>query len=371
MENNLKKITVGTLLGLTALVIFLQWFISHKYNEIIVYENGTNEIYHFDRENGFLMPQMRDKSALQIIRQTKNTITVKVGITEKTYVQDEFGVYVLLSSRQDIEFDRKKVAILYISTGRYILFWENFYNAMERHFLPNHDKTYFLFTDHDFLPVKRNVIKIHQDQLKWPFVTLKRFHFFDKIANQLKNYDYIYFLNGTMLPVSDINEEIFPSEKQEFMVTIHPGYFRASPQKFPYDRNPKSKAYIMKGEGRYYVMGGFNGGTSAGFLKLIKTLKKWTDEDLENDVIPLWHDESMLNRYLATTMIEGGSPLILLPEYAIPEQGKKGAGGYSHLKEFLDYTKMYILEKTNYGGHSFLRGQSDVSIDKKEKQKNE
>ena len=355
------KITIAILLLLTAIVIFLQWWIINRPHEIILFENGENLVYTLEKESGYLMPKSKMKPALQLIRQTKNTLMVRVGILKKTYLKDEHDVFVHLSDIKEAPYDRKKIAILYISTGRYIKFWNGFYNAMERYFLPNHDKTYFLFTDHDFLPVKKNVVKIHQDQLEWPYVTLKRFHFFDRISEQLKEFDYIYFLNGTMLPVAEVTEDIFPTKEQEYMVTLHPGYMRASANRLPYDRNRKSKAFIPSQEGKYYVMGGFNGGTSEGFLKVIKTLKAWTDTDLENGVIPVWHDESMLNRYVADTLMSNATkPLILLPEYAIPEQILKG--DYMHLKELFEYIKMYILEKSNYGGHDFLRGISNKEL---------
>ena len=33
-----------------------------------------------------------------------------------------------------------------------------------------------------------------------------------------------------------------------------------------------------------------------------------------------------------------------------------------HLKELFEYIKMYILEKSNYGGHDFLRGISNKEL---------
>ena len=41
----------------------------------------------------------------------------------------------------------KKVAILYVATGRYICFFDDFYASMEKNFLPGVPKTYFVWTD--------------------------------------------------------------------------------------------------------------------------------------------------------------------------------------------------------------------------------
>ncbi len=338
------------LIGLFFLVIFLQWAIISPCEALILFENGKEQSYLYDKDKKLLTLQDSKKNEpLTVLRDTGQTLIIKLQDKKKVYVKDNFDRYRYLSTIFGKSQGTKKVAILYIATGKYIIFWKKFYEAMEKYFLPRHEKTYFLFTDHDFMMVDKNVIKIHQDQLPWPFVTLKRFHFFDAIKDQLKEYDYIYFLNGTMLPVAEINEEIFPTEEQQIMVTLHPGNWFKSRFQFPYDNNKKSQAYIPDYEGDYYVMGGFNGGTRTGFLTLIETLKIWTDIDIKNKAIPAWHDESMLNRYLVTVMNKGERPLILLPEYAIPQTG------HGWVDELRPYTKMLILDKGLYGGHGYLR----------------
>ncbi len=348
------------LLSLALLVLFLQWSITSFYDEIVLEENGAEKTYIIDRNLSQIIPlDKNNASPVPISRETLNTLKIKMDGVEKVYLKDEFDTYHYLTTLYPQSVEPKKVAILYISTGKYIKFWDNFYKEMEKYFLPNHEKTYFLFTDHDFIKVGKNVIKVHQDQLPWPYITLKRFHFFDGIKDQLKKYDYIYFLNGTMLPVDFVTEEIFPTKEQEIMVTLHPWWWLKNKFYLPYDKNPNSKAYISDFDAKYYVMGGFNGGTSEGFLKLIDTLKRWTDIDIKNKVMPRWHDESMLNRYLATVLQNGNHPLILLPEYAVPETGMP-----KNLKELLPHVKMWILDKKNYGGHSFLRGETEKELEK-------
>ncbi len=284
----------------------------------------------------------KTNTALKI--QTKEAVLNYVLSTDQTY-------YALIQeSKLFNETAPKKIAVLYIATGRYIRFWEQFHESAEKYFLPGHKKTYFLFTDAQNLKLPKNVVQVYQKQEPWPYITLKRYHFFNKIADQLKHFDYIYFLNANVIFKQEVTAEIFPSKNQEFMVTLHPGYYRAQPNFFTYERNKKSTAYIPYDSGQYYVMGGFNGGTAEGFLKLSKQIQEWTDTDLNNNIIPAWHDESILNRYLLTRTDEGIQPLILLPEYLIPETG------FSNMKEFRPHTKIIILDKRNYGGHEWLRG---------------
>ena len=327
--------------------VFFAFFEHERAEKIVLVENSKEVSYQYDEQEKRLLQVFY---AFDVSEKTQNTIEIKIADGIKVFVRKEdSNKYELLQHSKEFYTEPKKIAILYISTGKYIKFWDGFYQAMEKYFLPRHEKTYFLFTDHDDLAVPKNVVKVHQDQLPWPYITFKRFHFFDGVKDKLKEFDYIYFLNGTMMPVAEINEEIFPTKEQEIMVTLHPGYFRGDQKYLPYDRNPRSKAYIAHGDGKYYFMGGFNGGTSEGFLKLIERLMNWTDIDLLNKVMPAWHDESMLNRYVLSKMGENLKPLILTPLYAVPQTGHSG------VDEFRVNPRQLILDKAKYGGHGYLR----------------
>ena len=346
---------------LSSIVIFLQWILTSPYELVRLSENGKDTQFIFNKKEHYLSAALDEKTTpfkIPVVRYTEKTIHTLTAEGKKGYLYHSgFATYNLVQESKVKYTTPKKVAILYISTGKYITFWKNFYNQMEKHFLPRHEKTYFLFTDHDDLVVPKNVVKVHQDQLPWPYVTFKRYHFFESIEKELSKFDYIYFLNGTMLPVQDVNEDIFPTKEQEVMVTLHPGYMYSYNYGVPYDGNLKSKAFVDPGYATHYFMGGFNGGTGKGFLKLTKTIREWTDIDIKNGVMPAWHDESMLNAYMVQVMQNGLKPLILMSEYAIPESSK----GW-HLDDLFPYTKMIVIDKGKHGGHSFLRGQ-----DQKEK----
>ncbi len=255
-----------------------------------------------------------------------------------------------------------KIAILYIATGRYIRFWNEFYSAMEKYFLPNHEKTYFLFTDDTTLKLPGNVVRIPQKQLPWPQITLNRYRFFTNIKKQLESFDYIYFLNANLIPRRPIDETILPTPDQGLMFAIHPGFFNArNPDTLPYERNPKSTAAVPAGQGRYYVMGGFTGGTSQAFLKMAEMLADETDQDTRNGIIARWHDESHLNKYLIQRQNAGDDFLLLPPSYAIPEEALKDKS-YPNLTPFKQHPHMILLDKRIRGGHAWLRGQSNIPM---------
>ena len=210
----------------------------------------------------------------------------------------------------------KKIAILYIATGKYIEFWDRFYNECEQYFLRNHEKTYFIWTDADEFTHQNNlrVHTIYQEQLHWPFPTLLRFKFFRTQKELLKDYDYIYFFNANISFLADVGEEIFPSDSQGLMVALHPGFYKRPRKDFTYEKRKDSLAYIPKNKGKHYVLGGFNGGTSKAFLKLIDDLYRAIQYDLERGVIAIWHDESHLNKYILNK-----NPLLIEPPYILAE----------------------------------------------------
>ncbi len=240
-----------------------------------------------------------------------------------------------------------KIAVLYIGTGKYLQFFKDFYTSSEGYFLRNCAKQYFVFTDcvesNDLC--HSNVTPIFQAQLKWPHITLKRYHFFLAHKELLASFDYIFFVNGNGLFVQDISTEILPQAHDNFLVgaVANPMIFSRDPNLWTYDRNPKSKAYIPNGNGEFYYRGGFNGGRSSEFLKMAQTIKDWVDEDEENGVCAEWHDESHINRYFLHNR-----PKVLDPGYCFAEEW---------LEQKLITPVLIMRSKHRFGGIEFLRDQ--------------
>ena len=73
-----------------------------------------------------------------------------------------------------------KVGILYICTGKYIVFWEEFYKSCQKYFLSDSEcvKQYYVFTDVDKIyqeDVDVNIHRFYQEALPWPDIALKRY----------------------------------------------------------------------------------------------------------------------------------------------------------------------------------------------------
>lgn len=231
------------------------------------------------------------------------------------------------------------IGILIICTGKYNIFFKDLYDSCEKHFLKKHKKTYYVFTDGEII-IGENIKRIYQKSLGWPYNTLKRFEMFNNISDILINEDYLFFFNANMIFNSDVNEEVLPDGVNDFLMGVnHPGYYNSNRELFPYERRLDSVFHIPIDKGNYYYQGCFNGGTSEEFLKMSNILNSMINVDLNNNIMPTWHDESALNWYYLNK-----SPLLVDSSYAYPE-------GWS-----IPFTKKIIQRnKLNYGGYEYLR----------------
>ena len=233
-----------------------------------------------------------------------------------------------------------KIAILTICTGKYNMFFEDLYNSFEEFFLKDLEKEYYVFTDGEIQEAP-NVTPVYQQKLGWPHDTMMRFHMFNRIESEISKNDFVFFVNANMKAIKEIGKEIIPSQENDFLMGAHhPGFIFKDLKKYPYDRNPSSTCYIPFSEGKIYYQGCFNGGRVTEFMKMSKTLAKNIDIDLENDIVPLWHDESQLNWYYKNL-----NPLALPCSYVYPESWN------------IPTDKIMIQrDKNKHGGHAHLRG---------------
>jgi len=243
-----------------------------------------------------------------------------------------------------------RIGILYICTGKYDIFWKDFYQSAEQYFMQDTEITrqYYVFTDNKKLFGEKKNSHIHrivQKNLGWPDNTLKRFHMFLRIKEQLlKETDFLFFCNANLLFLKKIDKDILPSIYGNGLVgTLHPGFYNAFCEKFTYERNPLSSAYIQPNNGHKYYAGGFLGGRTKEFLQLCEIIKHRVDEDEQNHIVAIWHDESHINRYFLEN-----PPMTLSPAYLYPE-------GW----ELPFDMKIMIRDKNKkeYGGHENIRKQ--------------
>jgi histo-blood group ABO system transferase len=226
-----------------------------------------------------------------------------------------------------IHSQQLNIGLCIVATGKYIHFVKPLLDSAEKYFCPDHNRTYFIFTDDTSnallnAPYKDNIVIINQNRLGWPYDTLMRFSIYEQHKDLFAQTDYIFATDADMLFVGKEGDEILHST----VATQHPGFEKNKPlwgNEPPYDRNPNSTAFIPYDEGTYYFAGGFYGGATQEFIKLISSITKNINDDLEKyNYIAIWHDESHLNRYF----IDNPPAVILDRSYCYPENGE--AKGY-------------------------------------------
>ena len=210
-----------------------------------------------------------------------------------------------------------RIAILYIAIGKYDIFWNDFYNSCELNFLRDVPKTYFIFTDSRKIDSKQDVHIIPVKDYGWPRNTLDRFSFFDKVSNELTNFDFCFFFNANTKFIKKVEaNEIIPNEEQDYLVNLSWNTDDGKkPSDLPYERDQNSMACMNLNGGSKYYRGGIIGARTKEFLEMKDVLIKNISEDDKHQIIAIHHDESHLNKYLADK-----KPLCLSTYYGRPEE---------------------------------------------------
>lgn len=215
-----------------------------------------------------------------------------------------------------------KIAVLYICTGKYNLFFPDFYLSAKQYLLLEAAKTFFVWTDDISIGDELSDVQIIEKKCEgFPSDSLFRFEMFMQVKEQLKSFDYIYFFNANVLFLQPIGHEILP-DGSGLAMGIWPRARERQPRwMLPYERNKKSLAYIAPyGKDYIYYMGGLNGGRAETYLDMIHTLCNNIRDDYSRGIIARVHDESHINAYMrshAGKII--GSNGFLLPEEWLTE----------------------------------------------------
>ena len=202
----------------------------------------------------------------------------------------------------------KRLGIITIATGRY---YDEFIPELKKSVdkflqIPGLEVHFYCFTDseHQAQGVQRFAIK----HLAWPFSTLMRFHWIEKEMPVLEQNDFLLYMDADMKIVSPIPGEIF---NHSLIAVQHPGFINGSA---PFELDRMESAYVAPPLRKHYYQGCFWGGKTIAFKKLISDLSKQVSDDLGRAAIPIWHDESYLNHYLANH-----DCYPLSPQYAWPQ----------------------------------------------------
>ena len=198
--------------------------------------------------------------------------------------------------------ENKSIAILYVCTGKYTVFWKEFYISCMERFIPEYHKEFFVFTDAASVyneEQDEGIHRIYQKNLGWPGNTLMRYEMFMQLKEKISIFDYTVFFNANTYFVKTVTAEEFLPHKEGIVVAQHPAFTHTDRYMFPYERHKKSTAYIPYSLGKDYVTGSVNGGKTDAYFEMVAILRNRTNDDLQNGITAIWHDESQLNKYIA------------------------------------------------------------------------
>lgn len=247
----------------------------------------------------------------------------------------------------------KTLGIITIATGKYFEeFIPTLKTSIDRYFnFPGYQIHFYCFTDSQ--QAIAGVTNIPIKHFSWPFSTLLRYRWIEQNLPKLQSNDFLLYMDADMRVVSTPPLTTFAPA---LIAVRHPGYI-ASPGAFEIDR--QDSCYVPPPLRKHYYQGCFWGGQSAQFAELITTLSQMVDQDLGMGLIPIWHDESYLNKYLSTQSCEA-----LPPTYAWPEAQQYSQTPYIlHLEKKHQVIRQDSIDRLNID--ALIKGgdiQSELAI---------
>jgi hypothetical protein len=211
-----------------------------------------------------------------------------------------------------------KIGLITMGTGDYIKYLDNNIKTFHKYFFPTFDRKFLCLTDKKYdPPIEAEVLNF--PFYKWPLATLYKPKAILSTEQYMKDCDVLFWIDVDLVCINHVTntDDIFPTLKNPICCVEHCGWLDENGNEiilYPYERSPKSTAYVEDIHKVPYHQACLFGGLNDNFYKMIKTLDKNIDLDLEKDHIAVWHDESHLNRYFQDNM-----PKSIPKIYARPE----------------------------------------------------
>ena len=197
----------------------------------------------------------------------------------------------------------KSIAILFIGLSKYSLYYDRFYKSIQKNFLPDVPKHYFVFSDDErFSSPNDNETFIKTDSFDTPRdIKLHKFHFIKSAWDEIKEHDHVFYFDADNVVRTTVEADDILVNDKSLIGVVHPwGAIRETKSKFESD--PNSGAFIEKEDIDIpYHQSCFWGGR-------VESIEKMVDEcyrTLEQDILSGHEnkdkicDEVHVNRYFA------------------------------------------------------------------------
>jgi len=258
-----------------------------------------------------------------------------------------------------IQITNQKIALCIIATHTYKNLINPLIQSINKHLFKKQQLTIYIYTDattNQFETLNIPTTIIPTPHTPFPLPTLLR-HSTLLTNPNLDQHDYIFHIDADVLFVGDIDHQMLGTG---LTAIEHPSAaFSNIPQHFhhsTYETNPQSTAYIHPQQRHTYYCGAIQGGTTSSYIQAIETITNNVKQDLGQNIIARYHDESHWNKYLSQN-----PPSIKLPFwYCFPETSNPNNRvcdwNHQHVVPDGQQIKMLCLDKNLHGGYKTYRG---------------
>jgi len=184
------------------------------------------------------------------------------------------------------------VGLVVIATGSYQQFLPKLISSAER-FLAGLTAVYVISDRRPELDTSVALHWLPWGHTDWPYPTLLRYRAMTAYSAKLSGVDFLLHIDADMEFVGPVNLAAF----SDTFAVLHPGFAGKDRSLYPYESRLSSSAYIKPSSGLKYVAGGVQGGRTLAYLDACSMMAAWIQQDLDNGLIPVWHDESIWNKY--------------------------------------------------------------------------
>ena len=218
------------------------------------------------------------------------------------------------------------IGIIVIATNKYIQFFDKLYTSLVKHFVadrPDIHLTVFLFTDGKHtstIDPRINIITIHQAHEPWPNPTLFLYSWMVSNRHTIEKEDvtHLFYVDVDSLIANPVSvRDLGIGSGKPLLAVHHPGFYQQRSIGTPETR-PSSRCYVDldKHPDFVYVAGGFQGGVATMYLNAAVNMANAIQTDVAHGLIPLWHDESAWNAFVAKNrkLVHLATPELCYPE---------------------------------------------------------
>lgn len=202
------------------------------------------------------------------------------------------------------------VGVCIVATNKYKSYVSHTMESVKLHLYRNQNVIFYLFTDDSSqFEANDNTVLFDIPSYGFPEATLYRYRFMKQAIESFRQrqLSYIFYIDAdyrfnerpkaNLLPPQDGQlQGIFATKHLNNLTNLFNKYHHIG----EVETNPRSQAFMnphlyMEA----YYCGGFNGGSREAWIEAITEMDHMIQIDESNNVMPVWHDESIFNKYCA------------------------------------------------------------------------